>query len=441
MLTHYLVQYWTSVLLGCYSGALFVGCPICGWLADRSPSRRLPLLLGLLALGGSTVLLCVGSSIPLLVLGRLLEGLSAAVIWTSGPALLVDTVGQKEIGKVMGWCSISMNAAMLLGPLLGGIVFERSGYYAVFSMAFGVILLDIALRFVLIEKKTAARFQVTGVKERFWIRVYDVAGPPRIAPSAEMRSISSLGSLEGIGTYNDSTSLIDHQSTTSSRSTRFCSARNLPPVITLLRSARLLTALWGSLVQAAILGAFDSVLPLFVHRTFGWGSTGAGLIFLPIVIPCFIAPLVGQMADKHGPRWIAAIGFVIALPSLVLLRLVTHFSLRQIVLFCALLALIGFGMNLVITTLMAEITYVVETKEKKKPGLFGKHGAYAQAYGLYFSSFAAGAAIGPIWGGFMVQRFGWGTMTWSLGLLSAVTTVPILIFTGGLITKKPHSNS
>ena len=446
-LMYLLVQYWTLALLGCYSGALLVSSPICGWLADRSSSHRLPFILGLLALGGSTILLCLGSSILVLVLGRLFEGLSTAVIWTSGLALLVDTVGQKEIGKVMGWCSISINAAMLLGPLLGGIVFERSGYYAVFTMVFGVIFLDIVLRLVLVEKKIAAewfcvtvakkRYWIklydTVAKERYWIRLYDTAGTPRIAPSSEMEPISSLGFLEMTETYDSDT---DHQSTSAPRNTRFFSIHNLPPVITLLRSTRLLVALWGSLLQAAIFCAFDSVLPLFVHRTFGWNPTGAGLIFLPIVIPSLTAPLVGQMADKYGPRWLAAIGFVSALPFIVLLRLVTHHSLRQVVLLCVLLMLIGSSMNLAMIPLMAEITYVVKAKEKKTPRMFGKGGAYAQAYGLYFSSFAGGAAIGPIWARFIVERAGWGTMTWSLGLLSGLTAAPILICTGGLITER-----
>jgi hypothetical protein len=364
--------------MGCYAGALLVASPICGWLADHSPSRRLPFVLGVLALGGSILLLCFGSSLHVLILGRVLEGLSGAVMWTSGPALLVDTVGQKEIGKVMGWCSISMNAAMLLGPLLGGIIFERSGYCAVFSLAFGVIFLDIVLRLMLVEKKVAAKwFCITGVSEEYWIRVYDTSGPPHIAPSAEMKSISSMESLENIVTYNSDSSMIDHQDPSAPRHTRFCFTRNLPTVITLLRSLRLLVALWGSLVQAAILCAFDSVLPLFVHRTFDWNPTGAGLIFLPIVIPSLMAHLIGHMADKYGPRWLSAIGFITAVPSLVLLRVVAHQSLRQVVLLCALLTLLGSSMILVMIPLMAEITYVVEAKEKKKPGIFGKGGAHA----------------------------------------------------------------
>jgi Na+/melibiose symporter-like transporter len=96
------------------------------------------------------------------------------------------------------------------------------------------------------------------------------------------------------------------------------------------------------------------------------------------------------MADRYGSRWLAAIGFVIAILFLVLLRLVTHQSLHQVVLLCALLTLIGSSMNLVMIPLMAEITYVTKAKEKKKPRMFGKGGAYAQAYGLYFSSLREG---------------------------------------------------
>lgn len=345
-------------------------------------------------------------------------------------------MGQKEIGKVMGYCSLCINFAVLLGPVLGGIVFAQSGYLAVFTMAFGLICLDIVLRLALVEKKVAAKWSsASNEGEYYWISNYDTEGPPSIAPSSKMKSLLLFGSLETMETYDSAASTINHQAV----STAWTTSRlihNLPPVITLLRSRRLLAALWGSLVQAAVMCAFDSVLPLFVHRSFGWSSTGAGLIFLALTAPSFAAPLVGRVADKYGPRWLVAVGFATSLPFLVLLRLVTHDALQQIVLLCVLLVLLGISLMLVMGPLMAEIAYLVEAKEKKIPGIFGKGGAYAQAYGLYFCWFAGGALIGPIWAGFVEQRAGWGTMTWSLGLLSGVTAIPTLIFTGGLITRR-----
>lgn len=151
------VQQWTAILLACYNITLFVGSPIVGWYADCTTSRRLPLLLGLLALAGSTLLLCLGKTIALFIVGRLLQGLSASVVWSVGLALLVDTMG-KNIGAAMGWVSIAMSVGLLISPVVGGAVYAGAGYYAVYYLAFGIIFLDIVLRLVLIEKKVARQW-------------------------------------------------------------------------------------------------------------------------------------------------------------------------------------------------------------------------------------------------------------------------------------------
>lgn len=181
--------------------------------------------------------------------------------------------------------------------------------------------------------------------------------------------------------------------------------------------------------------AFDSVIPLYVQRIFHWDSIGAGLIFLAVFIPGFLAPLVGWASDKYGPRWPTVIGFTLAIPFWVLLRFVTYDSLGQKVLLCALLALIGVALTLTNAPLMAEITYVVEAKERQDPGRFGANGAYAQAYGLFIMAFAAGTLTGPVWSGYVEQAAGWGTMSWSLGLFSISGAIPCFIWTGGLITE------
>jgi MFS family permease len=151
------VQHWTAILLAVYNAALFVGSPIAGFYADHTSSRRLPLLLGLLALCASTLLLCLGKIMALLGLGRILQGLSAAIVWSVGLALLVDTVG-KDIGYAMGYVNIAMSVGLLISPVIGGAVYAAAGYYAVYYIAFAVVLCDIALRLVLVEKKVARQW-------------------------------------------------------------------------------------------------------------------------------------------------------------------------------------------------------------------------------------------------------------------------------------------
>ncbi|KAH6712857.1 MFS transporter-like protein [Leptodontidium sp. MPI-SDFR-AT-0119] len=460
------VQSYVSILLAVYGAALLVASPLAGWYADKSSSRRLPLLIGLLALAGATIMLCLARTVALLIVGRILQGLSAAIVWTVGQALLVDTVGQKDIGQILGYVSISMSVGILLAPLLGGIVYERSGYYPVFYMAFGLIALDILLRMVLIEKKIA----------RQWLKDEIVDSGVVSRPEGVFRDTKKLGAhasrhqqesqyaknlgedklrLSTAGAIGEETKSgetspedIEHVASggalpddrkipeaAQSTPTPYRKPTKWPPVLTLLKSRRLLTALWGWIVQGSQVTAFDSVIPLYVERTFGWNSTGAGLIFLAIMIPGFAAPLVGWASDKYGPRWLTVIGFMLAVPFWVLLRLVTHDSLGQKVLLCALLFLIGITLTLVNAPLMAEITYVVEAKERESPGRFGPSGAYAQAYGLFVTAFAAGSLIGPLWSGYVVESAGWGTMAWSLGLFGVSGAIPCLIWTGGLITE------
>ena len=54
-----------------------------------------------------------------------------------------------------------------------------------------------------------------------------------------------------------------------------------------------------------------------------------------------------------------------------------------------------------------------------------------KAYGLFNFAFAIGCLIGPLWGGFINKSAGWGTMTWSLGLLCGVSAIPTAIWCGG----------
>lgn len=434
------VQTWVSIFLAVYGAALLVASPICGWLADRMQSRQASFLLGLLALGGSTALLCAGSSIAMFAAGRVLQGVSAAVVWVTGLALLVDTVGPDEIGSAMGYIGLSMSLAILLAPLLGGVVFAEAGYYSVYAMAFGLIVLDLFLRFAMVERKVAKK----------WLPDLVIASSEKGMLSTEQQQHDKEPESSGRVSHSDCVELPEkfdsrHSSDHSDSSPAPISSHlslaqrvvaRLPPVVFLFGSRRILAVLWACTMQASLLTSFDATLPLFVKSTFGWDSIGAGLIFLPVVLASFIGPVIGKLSDKYGPRWLATSGFILACPFLILLRLVNENSINHKVMLCALLALIGLGLTLALTPIMAEISYAVDAKAKRRPpGFFGKNGAYAQAYGLFNMAWACGSMIGPLLGGLVNSSEGWPTATLILGCVSIFTALPTVIWTGGSIFK------
>jgi MFS family permease len=199
----------------------------------------------------------------------------------------------------------------------------------------------------------------------------------------------------------------------------------------------MLVTLWAYFIVAAALTSLDSVLPLFVQDTFGWKQTAQGLIFIPVSVPHLLDPFFGYINDKfpQARRFVVGGALLITVPLFVLLRLVATNSMSQKVVLCVLLALIGLCLAFLIPPLFVEASYVVQEKEAESPGVFGKGGAMALAYGILNSAFAAGSMVGPFLAGFIRESAGWGTMSWVIGMLMGVSAIPILLFLGGPIWK------
>lgn len=420
------VGHWVSVLLGVYGGALLVAAPISGVMADRwLRSRQVPLLGGLFILLGSTIMFCLGQSIPVLIVARILQGASAGVVWTVALALLSDTVGKDQSGRALGFVAASYSVGTLIAPMLGGIVYREGGYYEVFYMMFALIAVDIILRLLIIEKHRAAKWlavegemAIEGSDEERQLPANPAHTPEPIQgrlgrPAAEMEKA-------GAPTVSVPTA----------------SKRKLPVMLVLLKSRRLEAAFVGTFMVSTTMAAFDSTLPLFVSRVFHWDALGAGLIFIALLLPHLAGPWIGHGVDKYGPRWIATAGFILLLPFWVLLRLVDHDSIRQKVLLNSLLCGVGLASALIITSLMTEFSKVCDGKEKQDPSLFGGRSAYATSYGIFNVAWAAGSLVGPLMAAALERNEGWKTMTLVFGVLSAVCAIPVVLWSGGIITRR-----
>lgn len=338
---------------------------------------------------------------------------------------------QENLAQAMGYVSLGMSLGILIAPLLGGVVFDRAGYDAVFGMAYGLIGLDIILRLLLVEKKVAARWDPVAN-----VQVKKSADSNNNGPALMQNEMTDTekGLQSGQSVVPDLPTGADLRDRRRDR---------LPPVLALLYSRRLLAALFCALIQAALLTSFDSVLTIHAANLFGWTATGAALLFLPIVIPSFLAPAFGWFSDKYGGRYPVTLGFLGACPPLICLRFVDENTMNDKVILCALLALTGLFLALTFPPIMAEISGVVEAKEKSMLAAgragFGPGGAYAQAYGLFNMAFAGGCMVGPLLAGFIVEDKGWSIMALVLGILSAITAVPACLWLGGWILKKKQA--
>lgn len=239
------VQQWVAILLACYSLALFIGAPLAGVYADHSSSRRWPLLIGLVSLAASTLLLAFGNSIALFVVGRLLQGFSAAIVWSVGCALLVDTM-DTAVGVAMGYVSISMSVALLIAPVIGGAVYGSVGYYAVYYISFGVVGLDILLRLVMIEKKVAKQWTTSETRDVNKTETRPAAGEEKAVHLSNEQPKGGDIPVEGTPSTAD-------KAQTSGGDLAAPKKKPRSALAILVRSRRLLAALYGITVQGSIM--------------------------------------------------------------------------------------------------------------------------------------------------------------------------------------------
>ena len=396
-----------------------------GFFMDRMGSRRAPFLICLVALGGATALLAVGTKIGLWVAGRLLQGVSAGMLWVVCLALLTDTVGAAGIGQAVGIIGIPMSIGPIVGPLLGGVIYAHGGYYGVFGLMFAMLGVDTLLRLVMIEKKVAQK----------WLEDEDVQ-PQTSDKHLELDILASSKPCVEISRASCTTAANGDKDTDQEAPSTPTQHRQLPPKLRLLLSFRMFVALTGGLLQSCLNVAFDSTLPLIVNSLFGWEQTGQGLIFITILLPSLLQPVFGAITDryKHGRRLLAAGGCLLAVPAYVLLRLVTQNTLPQKVLLCVLLVIIGLAMAIAMPAIIAEIGATVADAEKTDPHAINGS-VIATGWSLVNAAYAAGCLIGPLFAGLIRNAAGWQTTTWCLGLLSAVTGLFLLLCLGGWIGK------
>jgi MFS transporter, DHA1 family, solute carrier family 18 (vesicular amine transporter), member 1/2 len=104
---------------------LSVSIPM-GAASDRI-GRKGPLVAGLAGLAAATLLFAFANSLPGLFAARLAQGAADAVAWVVGLALLADVYEPSERGWATGIVMSGSSFAFMIGPSLGGWLYEIGG--------------------------------------------------------------------------------------------------------------------------------------------------------------------------------------------------------------------------------------------------------------------------------------------------------------------------
>ncbi|KAF9116483.1 hypothetical protein BGX27_002155 [Mortierella sp. AM989] len=386
-----------GVLIACYAIGLLISSPIVGIISDKIVNRRIPMLVGLVALLLSMILFMEAlEHYWLLLIARFCAGLAGGTMMTLGFALLSDTYPANQLGVQMGKVMIGHTLGMMAGPPLGGILQEHVGVKAPYVFCLILIAIDLIARLLIIEPRSA---KVKAIKE--FERQQE-----QERQREQQETEETNGSING--TLRPSTP----EKTV-----------NVSTMRGLLTNKRLITALFVSFLDAFLVAAIEPVLPLYLKKRFHLSETMIGLTFLALSMPTFISPIAGWFSDKNGAKTISALAIGSSVVFVMLLGL-PHNPLWAIIL---LLVLIGASCAIYITPVLGEISAVVRVT--------GEGDGFARAFALFNMCYSVGMVVGPLLSSLVYQE---GGMIWTCTLISiiAVLVIPlVLYFMGGKAQK------
>jgi EmrB/QacA subfamily drug resistance transporter len=285
-----------------------------GAAGDRYGRVRL-LVAGTGLFGTASVACALAPSLPLLLAGRGLQGIGAALLMPNSLAILGASFSGAARGKAIGiWAA--MGAVMgAVGPVLGGWLIDHVGWRAIFfinvPLAIGAILLArIFVKDARSEKDsppldlTGGLLATTGLGAITWGLTIG-SGPhgwTRMAIAMTAAGVALMLSFLGVEKVKGEKAMMP---------------------LALFGSASFIGLTLLTWLLYGALGALMVLVPYMLIQSAGFSATGAGAALVPFALVMAItSPVMGELAGRIGSRWPLTIGtLVVAIGYLLLLRL------------------------------------------------------------------------------------------------------------------------
>ena len=336
-----------SLVVVSYLVATTVAAPLYGQLRDMHGGRRM-LLIALSVFLGASLLCAVATSIEMLIVARVLQGLGGGGLMTLTQSLIGESVPPRERARYQGYLAAVMVTSSVFGPVVGGYLAHAFGWRSIFliNLPLGALAMLLTLRLPVRPQRVQVwAFDGLGVV-LFVLFILPTLVALYQAQHVSLDRLSTLLVLVMVGAV----ALVMLV-----RRERQAAFPLFP--LALLRQP----TIWRSDALAACHGAalvsLVTFLPLYLHIAQGTSAAEAGLLLLPLMFGIGTGSMVtGRTVSRTGYTTIfPSVGLIVATVLLICLGLVapnlSHLQLG-LLLFCT-----GLSMG----TVMGVVQVTVQT--------------------------------------------------------------------------------
>lgn len=275
-----------------------------GRLADIHGRRRV-FLYGTISFTIASMLLGIYPSASTIIWLRALQGISSAMIFGTGIAILVSVTPPKEKGAILGVNAASVYVGLSIGPFIGGLLTITFGWRSILLVTAGIGA--VAVLFIV--------WRLKGEWSEAIGESFDLRG-------SLVYSLMLLSLMYGFSLIPSTSSLIPILLGLAAGGVFvWVEGRAEHPVldINLFRSNRAFTfSNLAALINFSATYAVTFLMSLYLQYIKGLSPEQAGLVLIasPIVQAVF-SPIAGRLSDRMEPRKVAAIGMAITMFGLV----------------------------------------------------------------------------------------------------------------------------
>lgn len=302
-----------------------------GHLADIKGRKKI-FSLGILLFTVSTFLIVFSGSITVLLIFRVLQGISSAMIFGTSLAIITSVFPPGERGRAMGINITAVYLGLSLGPVIGGLLTQYFGWRSifVFLIPFGIISLILIKRRIRTEWAEASgeKFDWTGSV------IYGVALASFIYGFSQLPSISGWIFL-GLGIVMAGVFIIVEN-------------RTSHPVfdIRLMLNNRVFAfSGLAALINYSSTSAIGFFISLYLQYIKGIDARTAGLIMIsqPVAMT-LLSPVAGKLSDKRNPGVVASAGMGIIAAGLIMLCFINMNTPSYVIIILLFILGTGFGL-------------------------------------------------------------------------------------------------
>ncbi|MGO4105269.1 DHA2 family efflux MFS transporter permease subunit [Leifsonia sp. YAF41] len=291
-------------VMSAYLLAYAVPLLITGRLGDRFGPKNI-YLIGLVIFTAASVWCGLSGSIEMLIAARVLQGVGAALMTPQTMAVITRIFPPDRRGQAMGLWGAVAGIAVLVGPILGGVIVDSLGWEWIFfiNLPIGVIAFVFAWRLVPTLPTHTHRFDILGV-------ILSAVGLFLVVYGIQEGENYDWGTIVGpISVW----SLIGAGVLVLAAFVYWQSINKGEPLLPL----KLFRERNFSLSNVAITAVGFSItamsLPLLIYAQTvrELTPTQSALLMVPMaVISGALAPVSGKLVDKVNPKWVALVGLL-----------------------------------------------------------------------------------------------------------------------------------